>query len=162
VNKHDWIEKLSLVKHVEGGYFSESYRATEEMATPRVGSARSVMTSIYYLLTDDSPINHLIQNQSDIVHYFHAGSPITYILVDLNAQLHKVKLGLNIAQGEAPQLIVPGGYWKAAVLESGEYGLLGEAVAPGFDYQDMSMGKASEISAQFPELWNELAPYVRQ
>ncbi len=161
MNKHDWIEKLSLTKHVEGGYFSESYRASEEMATSRVGSARSVMTSIYYLLTDDSPIDHLIRNESDIVHYFQAGSPITYILVDLEGHLHRVKLGLDIAQGEVPQLIVPGGYWKAAVLEAGEYGLLGEAVAPGFDYRDMTMGKAAEISAQFPELWKELAPYVR-
>jgi uncharacterized protein len=161
MNKHDWIEKLSLVEHVEGGYFSESYRATEEMATPRVGSDRSVMTSIYYLLTDDRPIDHLHKNQSDIVHYFQAGSPITYILIDLDGQLSKVKLGLNIAQGEVPQLLVPSGYWKAAVLEAGEYGLLGEAVAPGFDYRDMTIAKADDISAQFPELWNELALYVR-
>jgi predicted cupin superfamily sugar epimerase len=27
-----------------------------------------------------------------------------------------------------PQLIVPGGTWKATVLESGAWGLLGEAV----------------------------------
>jgi uncharacterized protein len=161
MNKHDWIEKLSLVEHVEGGYFSESYRATEEMATSRVGSARSVMTSIYYMLTDDRPIDHLHKNQSDIVHYFQAGSPITYILINLGGQLSKVKLGLDIAQGEVPQLLVPSGYWKAAVLESGEYGLLGEAVAPGFDYRDMTIAKADDISAQLPELWNELAPYVR-
>lgn len=162
MNKQDWIEKLSLVEHVEGGYFSESYRATEEMPTAREGSARSVMTSIYYLLTDDSPIDHLIKNQSDIVHYFQAGSPITYILVDLEGRLQKVKLGPDMAQGEVPQLIVPGGYWKAAVLESGEYGLLGEAVAPGFDYRDMAIAKAADIRQQFPDLWNELSPYVRQ
>ncbi len=161
MNKHDWIATLSLVEHVEGGYFSESYRATEAMATPRVGSERSVMTSIYYLLTDDRPIDHLHKNQSDIVHYFQAGSPITYILVDLDGRLHRVKLGLDIAQGEVLQLIVPGGYWKAAVLETGEYGLLGEAVAPGFDYRDMTIAKADDISAQLPDLWNELAPYVR-
>lgn len=29
------------------------------------------------------------------------------------------------------QLIVPGGYWKATVLTEGDWGLLGEAVAPG-------------------------------
>jgi uncharacterized protein len=161
MNKYDWIEKLSLVEHVEGGYFSESYRATEEMVTPRVGSARSVMTSIYYMLTDDRPIDHLHKNQSDIVHYFQAGSPITYILIDLNGQLSKVRLGLDIDQGELPQLLVPSGYWKAAVLEVGEYGLLGEAVAPGFDYRDMTIAKATEMSSQFPELWNELALYVR-
>ena len=30
MNKQDWIEKLSLVEHVEGGYFSESYRSAEK------------------------------------------------------------------------------------------------------------------------------------
>lgn len=161
MNKQDWIEKLSLVEHVEGGYFSESYRAAEEMPTPREGSARSVMTSIYYLLTDDRPIDHLHKNKSDIMHYFQAGSPITYILIDLEGTLKKVTLGLDVAKGEVPQLLVPGGYWKAAVLESGEYGLLGEAVAPGFDYRDMAIAKAEGIKQQFPGLWDELAAYVR-
>ena len=161
MNKQDWIEKLSLIEHVEGGYFSESYRASEEMATPREGSARSVMTSIYYLLTDDRPVDHLHQNKSDIMHYFHAGSPITYLLVDLDGNLSKVKLGLAIAQGEVPQLLVPKGYWKAAILESGEYGLLGEAVAPGFDYRDMTIAKADEIRTLFPAIWDDLAPFVR-
>jgi predicted cupin superfamily sugar epimerase len=161
LNKHDWIEQLSLVEHIEGGYFAETYRATATLPTTRAGSDRSTMTSIYYLLTDDRPIDHLHKNQSDIVHYFHAGSPIVYLLIAPDGTLSRVKLGLNLSQGETPQLLVPGGYWKAAVLESGEYGLLGEAVAPGFDYRDMTIAKANEIRAQFPDLWDELAAYVR-
>ncbi len=161
MNKHDWIERLSLVEHVEGGYFAETYRAIETIPTAREGSDRSTMTSIYYLLTDDRPIDHLHQNQSDIVHYFHAGSPITYLLIAPDGTLSRVKLGLDLTQGETPQLCVPGGYWKAAVLEAGEYGLIGEAVAPGFDYRDMTIAKAAEIKALFPDLWSELTAYVR-
>ena len=59
------------------------------------------------------------------------------------------------------QLLVPGGYWKAAVLEAGEFGLLGESVAPGFDYRDMEIGQADYFRDSFPNLWSELAPYVR-
>ena len=162
MNKHEWIEQLSLVEHVEGGYFSESYRAAGEMETPREGSVRSVMTSIYYLLTDDRPIDHLHQNKSDIMHYFQAGSPITYLLIDPQGTLKKVSLGLNMNKGEIPQLLVPSGYWKAAVLESGEYGLLGEAVAPGFDYRDMTIAKADNIRSKFPAIWEEVAPYIRE
>ncbi|NJM98707.1 MAG: cupin domain-containing protein, partial [Phormidesmis sp. RL_2_1] len=55
MNKRDWIEQLSLVEHVEGGYFCESYRSSDNMKTSRVGSERALMTSIYYLLTDDRP-----------------------------------------------------------------------------------------------------------
>lgn len=161
MNKQSWIEQLSLVAHIEGGYFAETYRSSEEIATSREGQIRAVMTSIYYLLTDDRPIDHLHRNQSDIMHYFHAGSPITYITVDLGGNLQKVKLGLDITQGQVPQLLVPKGYWKAAVLESGEYGLIGESVAPGFDYRDMTIANADDIKAQFPHLWDDLAPYVR-
>ncbi|MEM9219534.1 MAG: cupin domain-containing protein [Cyanobacteria bacterium P01_F01_bin.150] len=161
MDKQSWIDSLSLEKHVEGGYFSESYRSTEVMATSREGSDRSVMTSIYYMLTDDSPIDYLHKNRSDIMHYFHAGSPITYLLVDLEGKLRTVKLGLNLDQGEVPQLLVPGGYWKAAVLEAGEYGLLGESVAPGFDYRDMTIAQGEDIRVQFPTLWDKLSAYVR-
>ncbi|MEO0409016.1 MAG: cupin domain-containing protein, partial [Cyanobacteria bacterium P01_A01_bin.135] len=97
--------------------------------------------------------------------YFHAGASITYLLVDPEGNLHKTKLGPNLEQGEVLQLLVPGGYWKAAALETGEYGLLGEAVAPGFDYRDMAIATEDALRRQFPDqfasLWPQLSPYIR-
>ena len=162
MNKQDLIKYLSLTEHTEGGYFAESYRADLTVSTERVGGDRNILTSIYYLLTDDRPIDHLHRNQSDILHYFQAGSAITYLLVSPSGELKKVKLGLNFTQGEVAQLLVPGGYWKAAVLEAGEFGLLGESVAPGFDYRDMEIATADSIQASFPNLWTELAPYIKE
>jgi uncharacterized protein len=60
------------------------------------------------------------------------------------------------------QLIVDGGTWKATVLEAGEWGLLGEAVAPGFDYRDMKFGSREELGAQFPHLLKEIEPYLKE
>ena len=161
MNKQDLIEQLHLTKHTEGGYFVESYRSTDAISTDRAGGDRSLLTSIYYLLTDDRPIDHLHRNQSDILHYFQAGSPITYLLVDQTGKLEKVRLGLNFAAGEVGQLLVPGGYWKAAVLEAGEYGLLGESVAPGFDYRDMEIAQSETFKADFPHLWSDLSAYIK-
>ncbi len=161
MNKEDLIKHLSLVEHIEGGYFSETYRSQTSIATSRTGSDRSILTSIYYLLTDDRPIDYFHQNQSDILHYFQTGSPITYLILSPSGKLNKVKLGLNFAQGEVAQLLVPGNHWKAAVLETGEFGLLGESVAPGFDYRDMKLGKADYFRDAFPDLWSELAIYVK-
>jgi len=162
MNKQDLIQQLSLVEHTEGGYFAETYRSTETLATERVGSDRNLLTSIYYLLTDDRPIDHLHRNQSDILHYFQAGSPITYLLVNHAGELIKVKLGLDFARGEVGQLLVPGGYWKAAILESGEYGLLGESVAPGFDYRDMEIARPDAFKTSFPHLWSDLFSYIKK
>ncbi|MGD2181435.1 cupin domain-containing protein [Lusitaniella coriacea] len=160
MNKQDLIQQLSLVEHIEGGYFAEIYRSTENVATEREGNDRAILTSIYYLLTDDRPIDRLHRNQSDIIHYFHLGSPVTYLILHPNGKLERVKLGANLLKGEVPQLLVSGGCWKAAVLEAGEFGLLGEAVAPGFDYRDMEIAKEDYFRANFPDLWDELAPYI--
>ena len=161
MNKYNLIQHLALTMHPEGGYFSETYRSSILMDTDRIGRQRSVLTSIYYLLTDDRPIDHFHINQSDILHYFHAGSPVTYLLIPPGGTLQKVVLGLDLASGQVPQLLVPGGYWKAAVLEAGEFGLLGEAVAPGFDFQDMELLQHEAFRQQFPHLWEQLAPYVK-
>lgn len=60
------------------------------------------------------------------------------------------------------QLIVPGGVWKATTLLEGDWGLLGEAVAPGFDYRDMRFGTEEELRPAFPDLWDQIAPYVKK
>ena len=161
MNKHDLIEKLSLVKHIEGGYFQETYRSTLTINTDREGSERKLLTSIYYMLTDDSPVDYLHKNKSDIIHYFHVGSPITYLTVDPQGKLSKFKLGFDVTQGHTPQLLVPKNCWKAAILEEGEFGLLGEAVAPGFEYIDMEIAQPDSFKASFPNLWDELSPYVK-
>lgn len=161
MNKHDLIARLSLVEHTEGGYFAETYRSHLSIPTKRTGGDRHLLTSIYYLLTDDRPIDYLHRNQSDIMHYFQAGSAITYLLVSPSGELNEVKLGLDFSRGETAQLLVPGGYWKAAVLEAGEFGLLGESVAPGFDYRDLEIANAEVIRASFPQLWMELSPYIK-
>lgn len=161
MNKAEIIKHLSLVEHIEGGYFSETYRSNINITTDRTGSDRNILTSIYYLLTDDRPINNFNRNQSDIMHYFQAGSAITYLIINSSGELNKVKLGLNFAKGEVAQLLVPGGCWKAAVLETGEFGLLGESVAPGFDYRDMEIATAERFKNSFSDLWSELAPYVK-
>lgn len=162
MNKYDLIEQLSLVEHIEGGYFAETHRSEYMLSSDRQGNERNILTSIYYLLTDDRPKGYFHKNQSDIMHYFQAGSAITYLVLHPDGRLDRVKLGLNLMNGEVGQLLVPGGCWKASVLEAGEFGLLGEAVAPGFDYRDMEIAQADEMRQNFPDLWDELSPYAKQ
>lgn len=161
MNREELISHLGLTQHIEGGYFRETYRSVTTIATSREGSDRHLLTSIYYLLTSDRPIDHFHRNQSDIVHYFQGGSSITYLLLSPAGELQRIKLGLDFTAGETPQLVVPGNYWKAAILEQGDYGLLGEAVAPGFDYRDMELAKAEDFQQSFPALWSQLSPYVK-
>jgi predicted cupin superfamily sugar epimerase len=50
--------------------------------------------------------------------------------------------------------MVKGGTWKASKVSlNGDYGygLIGEAVAPGFEYSDMQLGKTSDLLEEFPQ-----------
>ena len=159
MNKQQLITKLALEPHVEGGYFRRTYQSglTADLAYGK----RRLLSSIYYLLTDDSPIGHLHRNKSDIIHYFHSGSPLSYLIVHPDGRLERTVLGADLAQGQQLQWLVPGGCWKASELASGEFGLISEAVAPGFDYEDMALATKDLMQNLFPALWGSLEKYVK-
>jgi len=151
------IEKLNLIAHIEGGYFSETFRTAEMVHTEREGGERHRLTSIFYMLTDEGRKGAFHMNKSDIVHYFQGGSTLTYYIIHPDGQLEIVKLGSNLADGDVMQMEVKGGCWKGTYLPEGEFGLLGEAVAPGFDYRDMVIAKKEDIQAQFPAIFDQIA-----
>jgi len=145
------ISALQLEAHVEGGYFRRTFQADHRPKINTTEGDRFTLTSIFYLLTAQSPIGHWHENKSDIIHYFHLGGPIDYYLIQPNGELEKVTMGPNPLLGHKLQLTVKGGTWKASHLVGEDYGLISEAVAPGFDYQDMTLGKREKLLQQFPQ-----------
>jgi predicted cupin superfamily sugar epimerase len=147
-------KSLNLESHVEGGYFRQTFKADHRPNIDTENGDRVTMTSIYYLLSADSPIGHFHMNQSDIMHYFHKGDPITYYMLEPDGSLQKTILGPDPIKGHQMQMMVKGGTWKASKISTNAkfgYGLIGEAVAPGFDYADMQLGKAATLLMQFPQ-----------
>jgi predicted cupin superfamily sugar epimerase len=144
---------LQLESHVEGGYFRRTYQADHRPPVTTDGGDRYLMTSIYYMLTSESPVDHWHLNRSDILHFFHLGDPLRYFLIHPDGTLEQVVLGPDVTASQQLQLLVSGGIWKSSQLLSGDagYGLISEAVSPGFDYDDMTIGHADELSAQFPQ-----------
>lgn len=148
------IEALGLSGHVEGGFFRRTYEAQDTPRISTAGGERFSMTSIYYLLTQEGPVGHMHRNRSDIVHYFHLGDPIDYFMLHPDGRLEQVTMGPDPTRGHRLQLTVPGGIWKASRLQAGGslgYGLISEAVSPGFDYADMTLGSTSALVAEFPQ-----------
>jgi purine nucleoside permease/predicted cupin superfamily sugar epimerase len=147
-------KSLNLESHVEGGYFRQTFKADHRPNIDTENGDRVTMTSIYYLLSAESPIGHFHMNQSDIMHYFHKGDPITYYMLEPDGSLQKTILGPDPIKGHQMQMMVKGGTWKASKISTNAkfgYGLIGEAVAPGFDYADMQLGKAATLLMQFPQ-----------
>lgn len=89
-------------------------------------------------------------NRSDILHFHHSGAPLTYHLIHPDGRAESLLLGQDPRQGQALTLAVPGGVWKATSLDCGDHALISEAVAPGFDYADMTLGDPDDLTARFP------------
>jgi len=152
VTKEQVMEILDLKSHVEGGYFRRTFEASHRPKIDFGDGPRFSMTSIYYMLTDTSPIGHWHFNKSDIIHYYHLGGAMTYYLIDADGTVETVVLGPDILNGEQLQFTVKGGIWKASTLNPGAtYGLLSEAVAPGFEYMDTTLGTEAVLLEQFPQ-----------
>jgi predicted cupin superfamily sugar epimerase len=150
------VQLLNLQPHPkEGGFFRETYRASENLAAealdPCYGAVRSMSTAIYYLLTPTT-FSALHRLQSDEVFHFYLGSPVRMLHLGPNGGRTMV-LGQDVAGGQHLQVVVPRGIWQGSVLEpGGEFALLGCTVAPGFDYADYESGRRDELLAQYPQL----------
>ena len=146
-------EHLGLDGHVEGGFFRRTYASDYTLLTTD-DRERLSMSSIFYLLAAESPIGHFHLNQSDIVHYFHLGDPITYYLLHPTGELETVVMGSDVRNGQVLQLTVPGGVWKASEIPSEGplgFGLISEAVTPSFEYDDMTLGYQAQMLEAFPQ-----------
>ena len=150
-NSEDIIAALDLEPHVEGGYYRRTFQADQQPLVETAGGPRYAMTTIFYLLTAESPIGRFHLNKSDIVHYYQLGDAIEYNLILADGTLKTVVMGSNVMAGECLQLHVPGGVWKASRLLEGSagFGLISEAVTPGFDYADMQMGDRERLIEAF-------------
>lgn len=73
-------------------------------------------------------------------------------MITPEGEYSKVTIGCNIAGGEVPQFIVPGGTWFAAtVISPNGYSLVGCTVSPGFDFADYETGRREELISRFPQ-----------
>lgn len=162
MNVDKLIQALGLEPHVEGGYFRQTFQADHRQHLDTDRGRRFTLTSIYYLLTRAYPIGHWHQNRSDIMHYHHLGAPLTYYMINPDGTLETAVLGPDPKQGHCLQLSVRGGVWKASHLMGGEYGLIGEAVVPGFDFEDMVLGKRDELLERFPQHRTLIEIYSRE
>ena len=116
----EWIDRLELRRHPEGGYYRETYRSDEIMSCDhlpaRYGSDRAFSTAIYYLLEgEDFSALHVIK--SDELFHFYDGSSLTVHVIDPDATHTVIRLGRNVAAGEVPQAVVRAGRLFGVLVE---------------------------------------------
>ncbi|MFK7971990.1 MAG: cupin domain-containing protein [Bacteroidia bacterium] len=153
---NDWIEKLQLEAHPEGGYFRESYRSPELIQADglpdRYASARHVSTAIYFLLTSDNH-SHFHKVASDEGWHFYDGSPVRLHIISPEGEYTSVLVGCDFEKNILPQYVVPAEHWFAAeVTVPDSFSLVGCTVAPGFDFADFELAEQQSLISTFPHL----------
>ncbi len=149
------IRRLQLQPHPrEGGYFRETYRSTLSITSSALPhdyeGDRRASTAIYYLLTPDT-VSELHRLPTDEVFHFYAGDPVEMLQLHPDGQGQIIRLGNDLAAGDAPQVLAPGNVWQGSRLApDGKWALLGCTVAPGFEFADYTSGRRAELAAQFP------------
>ncbi|MEI6474843.1 MAG: cupin domain-containing protein [Planctomycetota bacterium] len=126
----EMISALGLVRHPEGGFFRETFRAPD--------APRGASTSILFLLSAGERSRwHRVD--ADEHWLFHAGDPLELEIAGPTPDSRtSVLLGSDIAAGEQPQAVVPRHWWQAA-RSHGEWTLVGCVVAPAFDFAHFEM-----------------------
>jgi uncharacterized protein len=151
----DWIERLHLTPHPEGGYFIETYRSPHTLPTahlPRSYDApRAMATAIYFLLEgEDFSAFHRLKGDEIWHHY--AGCALTLHLIDADGSMRTIHLGTELGAGQHPQVIIPADTWFAAAVDDPtSYVLVGCTMAPGFTYADLELGDRETLSKTYPE-----------
>lgn len=153
----DWIRRLHLEPHPEGGFYRETYRATGIIpARPSFGGERSASTAIYFLLKSGQR-SKLHRIKSDELWHFYAGDPLEISWIEEGGGLRRAMLGIDVERGEGPQVVVPAHTWFGAMhcasAPQGGHGftLVGCTVAPGFDFADFEMGEREALVQQYPQ-----------
>jgi predicted cupin superfamily sugar epimerase len=162
----DLIQKLDLKPHPEGGFFRETYRSTDSIASSglpeRFGGDRSLATAIYYVLTPDS-FSALHRLDADEVYHFYLGDPVEMLLLRHDGDANKIVLGPDIVAEQQVQAVVPHGWWQGSrLLPGGKFALLGCTMGPGFDFKGFELGKRAVLSAAYPNASADIELLTRE
>jgi uncharacterized protein len=169
---------LGLEPHPEGGFFRETYRAEDTVATPR--GVRPLSTAILFHVTAEaiSPLHRLT---GDELWLFQSGLPLELVTIAGDGTAHTRVLG-DVEEAERsrdrvvpptggtpvglprgvedwlPQALVPADSWQGARLAGGPHlqadyawALVSCIVTPGFSYDDFELGEREALLAALPQ-----------
>ncbi len=151
----DYIQKLGLLPHPEGGFFKEIYRADGIISQPnlpmRYSGGRSYSTSIFYLLegNDFSSLHRLDSDEQ----WFHIdGAALTIHSIAPDGTYTKHPIGKDLTNGEVPYAVVKQGCWFGGTVDNKDsFSLVGCVVAPGFDFDDFELANRTVLEQIFPQ-----------
>jgi predicted cupin superfamily sugar epimerase len=157
------IEALGLRPHPERGYYGETHRAASLVRPAGRDVDRAASTAIYFLITADQPATFLHRLRSDEVFHLYEGGPLDVLRLSPDGSWDAPRLGLDIAAGERPQLVMPAGTWFGTELvANASHCLIGCTVAPGFEFEDFELADDAALAGRYPGAADRIARMARR
>jgi len=148
----DWIQRLDLQVHPEGGFYRETYRAAASFSgsnNDAFPAGRNHSTAIYFLL-ERGNFSAFHRIKSDELWHSYDGDGLDVHVIDVQGSYSCLQLGTGA--GRLPQVLVPAGCWFASeVAQGGDFSLVGCTVSPGFDFTDFDLADGVELSRVYPQ-----------
>jgi len=149
-----FIKSLNMTAHPEGGFYKEIYTSNENITANGLNvdfeGSRMLWTSIYFLLRNGE-VSNFHRLKSDEMWYYHSGSPLTISMISPEGELITEQLGLNIENGEKPQVLVPKDYIFGSAMNKEGYAFVGCMVSPGFEFRDFELFKRNFLLEKYPQ-----------
>jgi len=156
------IAHLQLQPHPERGFFAETYRTPVMVSAPSHPAPRAAGTAIYFLITAETPSTFLHRLLSDEIFHLYEGGPLDIVRLHADGAWDVARLGLDLAAGQRPQVVVTAGTWFGTELAPGaSHCLVGCTVAPGFDFADFQLAEGPELAARYPAAADRIARMSR-
>ena len=136
----EYIQKLDLSPHPEGGWYRQMYGNDE--------NGKKRISTIYYMLCDeDFSAFHRLHDVVEIW-YYHAGEPLDIYVIAPNGELKTHHLSADTEM----QVVIEPEQWFAAELPGKKgFSLVGCAVAPAFTFENFELAKKSDLLKLYPQ-----------
>jgi predicted cupin superfamily sugar epimerase len=162
-----WIRHFKMERiPQEGAWFAPAFQSDETLApgafAARYTAPRLAYNSIYGVQTTDD-FSGLHRLRTDELWHHYEGSPLQLLMLHPDGRGETVMLGKDLAAGHRPQWRVPRDVWQGSrpIGSDAACALIGNSMAPGFDYADFEIGYREELQAQYPEFSGLIAALTR-
>jgi predicted cupin superfamily sugar epimerase len=145
---------LALTPNATCGFVRETYISTLEVPAGALAAPfadkRPAGSALYFMVTPDEPVKlHRIRN--DQLYHYYLGDPLEVLLLR-NGGEHVI-VGPDLRAGHRVQLFIPGNTFHTARIIGSRRWFLGASTEwPGVIPQDVELGKADALAAEFPQV----------
>ena len=155
----------------EGGLLAPVYQSSINLPDnvlpgfQKLNHGRPLCGAIYYFL--ESPgCSVLHRVTGDMLYHFYSGDPVQMLLLHPKGSAIPSEVcvfGNNLALGQNPMKVIPGGTWLGSrLMPGGSWALMGVTMAPGFDPADYTIGDRASLISQYPEQTDLITQLTRK